>query len=833
MPMETLQQLLSNMSLSIQLLSSLLEKARSNRSNCSKLVSLMKLLRPLYDDIGKSNIAITGQVLRALEALDAALVKAKELVERCGTKRSKIYMVLRNEQCQRKFEGVSLKISQMLSALPFASLNLSDQTKSQVEHCIQELKRVRYTCESYDEQISAEIENVLKDKREGLKVDNEKIKMIAEKLELISNLEVLKEASCLEKEKEYAHVEKDKQEEDYINQVIDLVKQLCEYMIEIKQAQTEAGLPIPADLRCPLSLELMLDPVIVASGQTFERAYIQQWLDQGMTTCPKTHQALSHKNLIPNYTVKALIENWCLEHKVPLPQPAKLIPYTSSQSQKTDFDSDVGLLPLSQGEVTTNSSVVHFSDAQASCPEEISSKDPGLDKVNSGDFSRSIAERGDTSTQRSLINGDHKIQVVEEIANHVSEQIQGHSRSVSLSSTGSSLDEGQASAVGDAPVSEGIMALSDSSPYSSDVSGELATPLSNTHSHLSDIGSSRLPDRAFRGGRIPNLWGRRTEDRGTMPSIISSSLADTDVNVSSIHLQVERLVDDLQSDSVDIQRAAAGELRLLAKHNMENRITIANCGATRHLVALLSSSDLRTQENAVTALLNLSINDNNKNEIAAAGAIDPLINVLRVGNPEAKENAAATLFSLSVMEENKTAIGQSGAIPPLVDLLMNGTPRGKKDAATALFNLSILHENKGRIVRAGAVRHLVDLMDPAAGMVDKAVAVLANLSTIQEGRAAIGEEHGIPSLVEVVEIGSQRGKENAAAALLQLCTNSSRFRAMVLQEGAIPPLVALSKSGTPRAKEKAQALLRHFRDQRHSGMGRGADRHMDRHYDRM
>jgi hypothetical protein len=93
-------------------------------------------------------------------------------------------------------------------------------------------------------------------------------------------------------------------------------------------------------------------------------------------------------------------------------------------------------------------------------------------------------------------------------------------------------------------------------------------------------------------------------------------------------------------------------------------------------------------------------------------------------------------------------------------------------------------------------------MDPAAGMVDKAVAVLSNLSTIPEGRSAIGRENGIPVLVEVVELGSARGKENAVAALLQICTSSSRFCNMVLQEGAVPPLVALSKSGTPRGKEK-------------------------------
>lgn len=123
-------------------------------------------------------------------------------------------------------------------------------------------------------------------------------------------------------------------------------------------------------------------------------------------------------------------------------------------------------------------------------------------------------------------------------------------------------------------------------------------------------------------------------------------------------------------------------------------------------------------------------------------------------------------------------------------------------------------------MQAGAVRYLVELMDPAAGMVDKAVAVLSNLATIHEGRIAIGQEGGIPVLVEVVELGSSRGKENAAAALLQLCTSNNRFCTMVLQEGAVPPLVALSQSGTPRAKEKAQALLNHFRNQRQNNAAR-------------
>jgi HEAT repeat protein len=346
--------------------------------------------------------------------------------------------------------------------------------------------------------------------------------------------------------------------------------------------------------------------------------------------------------------------------------------------------------------------------------------------------------------------------------------------------------------------------LSTSPGYSRDTSGEL-NPGSDAAGSAPMPSMQREPDFPPRlmeaRSRSQAIW-RRPSER-LVPRIISSSV-EPRVDLSGIEAQVRSLVEGLRSIDLDIQREATSEIRLLAKHNMDNRIAIANCGAINILVDLLQSEDSRIQENAVTALLNLSINDNNKTAIANAGAIEPLIHVLENGSPEAKENSAATLFSLSVIEENKVNIGRSGAIRPLVDLLGNGTPRGKKDAATALFNLSIFHENKNRIVQAGAVKHLVELMDPAAGMVDKAVAVLANLATIPEGRIAIGQEGGIPVLVEVVELGSARGKENAAAALLHLCLHSSRFLSMVLQHGAVPPLVALSQSGTPRAKEKVR-----------------------------
>ena len=587
----------------------------------------------------------------------------------------------------------------------------------------------------------------MSDQTDKISLDSEPIVKITCALSLSSNEELLMEIVALDKLKAMFSQVETPEELEYINPLISLINRIHDSYVRENQLPGINDVQIPADFCCPLSLELMSDPVIVASGQTYERAFIRKWLDVGLTVCPKTRQPLSHTNLIPNYTVKALIANWCESYNIKLPDPAKSV--TMKQPS----------LLLSNSDIIIDDTII----------------------PRFGHLKNLLSSSAATCSNANLENG--------------LDPVTGR---ISLEASGSvSTQEGQ----GSSPLSEhpSQMDTERSNGTNEEASDALAPGSSASQREGDSLSSSRLPGLRSRPQSQPIR--RRPSDR-FVPRIVSSPVVDSRPDQLEIEVQVQRLIEDLGNESTELQRNATHELRLLAKHNMENRIVIANCGAIPPLVNLLLSADPKTQENAVTALLNLSINDNNKIAIANAGAIDPLIQVLEMGNPEAKENSAATLFSLSVIEENKARIGRSGAIIPLVNLLGDGTPRGKRDAATALFNLSIFHENKARIVQAGAVRQLVDLMDPAVGMVDKAVAVLANLATIHEGRLAIGQEGGIPALVEVVELGSARGKENAAAALLHLCTNSNRFCTMVLQEGAVPPLVALSQSGTSRAREK-------------------------------
>ncbi|KAJ6722286.1 U-BOX DOMAIN-CONTAINING PROTEIN 4-LIKE ISOFORM X1 [Salix koriyanagi] len=269
-----------------------------------------------------------------------------------------------------------------------------------------------------------------------------------------------------------------------------------------------------------------------------------------------------------------------------------------------------------------------------------------------------------------------------------------------------------------------------------------------------------------------------------------------------------QLVSGLESCSIDEQKQAAMEIRLLAKNKPNDRFKIAKAGAIKPLISLILSSDSQLQEYGVTAILNLSLCDENKELIASSGAIKPLVRALKTGTSTAKENAACALLRLSQMEENKVAIGRSGAIPMLINLLATGAFRGKKDAATALYSLCSVKENKIRAVQAGIMKPLVELMaDFGSNMVDKSAFVLSLLITVPEAKTAVVEEAGIPVLVEIVEVGSQRQKEIAVSILLQICEDNLVFRAMVTREGAIPPLVALTQSGTNRAKQKVSLIL--------------------------
>lgn len=99
-------------------------------------------------------------------------------------------------------------------------------------------------------------------------------------------------------------------------------------------------LAIPAHFRCPISLDLMRDPVTAPAGITYDRESIEAWLDTGRATCPVTHAPLRHEDLVPNHAIRRVIQDWCVANRsrgverIPTPK----IPVTPVQASELLFD---------------------------------------------------------------------------------------------------------------------------------------------------------------------------------------------------------------------------------------------------------------------------------------------------------------------------------------------------------------------------------------------------------------------------------------------------------------------------------------------------------------
>eukprot|EP01084_Bolivina_argentea_P087242 157589_1 len=78
-----------------------------------------------------------------------------------------------------------------------------------------------------------------------------------------------------------------------------------------KQLQTtqENIIDVPDEFICPITWEIMDNPVICNDGNTYERIAITDWLNKHDTS-PKTNMPLDDNKLIPNRALKYMIEAW-------------------------------------------------------------------------------------------------------------------------------------------------------------------------------------------------------------------------------------------------------------------------------------------------------------------------------------------------------------------------------------------------------------------------------------------------------------------------------------------------------------------------------------------
>ncbi|KAG8482242.1 hypothetical protein CXB51_026984 [Gossypium anomalum] len=617
---------------------------RNSRSLVRKVEIFLVVLMYLRDSRSGSSSNLSPTAVLCFKELYLLLYRSKILLDYCSQS-GKLWLLLQSHSISGHFHDLSQEISTLLDVFPIKDLNLSDDIEEQVELLQKQGRQCKLYVDKNDEVLRLKFFSFL-DEFENGRIPNH----VELRLFFVERLGIKDVESCRSEieflEEQIVNHEGDIEPTASVLNGFIAITRYCQFLLFgfeedelrlcfenpkkpwkglISQEMAHTFLTIPKDFCCPISLDLMKDPVIVSTGQTYDRSSIARWMEEGHCTCPKTGQMLDDTRIVPNRALRNLIVQWCIAHGVPY--------------------------------------------------------DP--------------TETGDSSA----------------------------------------------------------------------VSFAAALPIK----------------------------------------------AAIEANRATAVL----LIQQLANGSEGAQTVAAREIRLLAKTGKENRAFIAEAGAIPYLQKLLSSSNPIAQENAVTAMLNLSIYAKNKSRIMDEdGCLGSIVEVLRLGlTVEARQNAAATLFSLSAVHEYKKRIAdQGGAVKALAELLRVGTPRGKKDAVTALFNLATHADTCSRMIEAGAVTALVGALGNE-GVAEEAAGALALIVRQPIGAEAVGkEEKAVSGLIAMMRCGTPRGKENAVAALLEFCrTGGAAATRRVLKAPAMASLLqTLLFTGTKRARRKAASLARVF-----------------------
>lgn len=594
----------------------------------------------------------------------------------------------------------------------------------------------------------------------------------------------------------------------------------------------KSGKNFPTEFLCPISKSLMAEPVIVASGISYERQCIQIWFQQGNRHCFKTGQILDHFNLTPNQNLLSTIQTWCGKHKISKPQIPTLEHATQlvESCTRTTFVSD-GSDPSTPAIVVDSRPGFNSVEPRPGFGDEDEFPEPHSD-------SEGYMQRYDAQPSLDVSNGE--IEPAERPAwSSTREQHEGplwvkgerstHSQMCATESRESSreFDRGTYSVEHGSSVNG--RSRHGSGHANGNSSGEWpSSSRGQGHRYIHSASASVLR------GDGPSYQPHRRQtplNLQTEPNSYRTDRPNEAPRQEGGAIEVE-LVEKLYSSQPFEQEEAAAEIRRLTRNTkpgVDYRLALCTPELLAALLPLLQSRYVKVQVNAVAAIMNLSLATENKIKIARASVIPSLVDLLNGRSEAVEEHAAGALFSLALNDENKMAIGVLGAIPPLIKVMRSGPPGTQRDAAMALYHLSFAHINKSKLLKAGVVPILLQLVQEASpDLVCRALLVLSNLAGVQEGRSAIGEGQGVAVFVGLLNAGMDRSgapgsdsdsstrggsndwasvRENAAAALLQLANHNLRFKGQAVQAGAVAALAALQEHGTPRAKDKATTLL--------------------------
>ncbi|EXB42364.1 U-box domain-containing protein 16 [Morus notabilis] len=293
------------------------------RRNSSSLIRKAKLLAILFEELLRgpaANLFSTSAVL-CFEEMFIVLQRIKALLEDCSNG-SRMWILMQNNSISNNFHELMADLSTLLDIFPAREIGLSEDVEELVWLVRKQCAETKAFVDPDDENLRREVLNLLDRIKKEIVPDQKNLS------EIFSRLGIRDSSTCRDEieslQDEVQNQTDDKSRSDAIA-LIGLVRYAKCVLFrastpraaEIRRRKSSSEIAFPTDFRCPISLDVMRDPVVVATGQTYDRESIRLWIESGHNTCPKTGQTLAHTELITNRALRNLICMWCREQKIP------------------------------------------------------------------------------------------------------------------------------------------------------------------------------------------------------------------------------------------------------------------------------------------------------------------------------------------------------------------------------------------------------------------------------------------------------------------------------------------------------------------------------------
>uniref|UniRef100_A0A1J3DN80 RING-type E3 ubiquitin transferase n=1 Tax=Noccaea caerulescens TaxID=107243 RepID=A0A1J3DN80_NOCCA len=385
---------------------------KMHSSMCLELKKLVDRIMRIFPDIEDARPGCSSGI-QTLCLLNKALEKAKLLLQYCSES-SKLYTAVTGDAILSR--GVRAKKSLEQSLIEIRTM-VPTVLAIKISQIVQDVRSTVLTLESSEEEAGKAIRELMR-RSTSSSVSSDEIRdfhSAAIKLQLITpeaivierrslkslyaklgecegnKRQILKYLLCLLKKHERIICRDHKENPFSVH--LSVNDPLCSGNAAEAGCSEERNGLLPEQFKCPLSLTVMYDPVIISSGHTFERMWIQKWFDEGNESCPLSKTRLDDFTLKTNVAIKEQISTWCSKHGLDVQDPATK---HTAKSMQHSIDFSVSIASF-------GSSLYNIPDLSCFTSRDFSSSfstdSPSYSKISkSGYFPRMQTIKSETGT---------------------------------------------------------------------------------------------------------------------------------------------------------------------------------------------------------------------------------------------------------------------------------------------------------------------------------------------------------------------------------------------------------------------------------------------------